>query len=263
MSETCAAASLDPHLGKPPGSRCREWDGQQPGWAYDGPLCETEVRAAERDAGMLLWDVLDLEQMLPKPYGQALDSQPAGKPGPPIPLAAAVEALQAEIVHVTTTWEEIVRDHAGLSQVPPRGPNAPWHTTVSRRPPPARVRAGAAVQRALSILSPRLPLLARLQAVAVQPAGVEDVWTEVAGWEAVLTLSGLHSRARSMLGRTRRTRLLPGDCSGCGAADLRQDEPRDEGDDPPVYCGQCVRAWTLPEYERYVMLQVYPGMVAA
>lgn len=263
MPETCAAATLPPRPGQPDGSVCREWDGRQPGWAVNGPLCDTEIRAAERDAPMLLWDVLDLEQQLPRSLSQALDGQPAGRPGPPVPLALAPEALQAEIVHVLTTWEDELRRRCGLSAVPVRGPAAPWHTTVSNLSPPAKVRSGAAVQRALSILSPRLPELARVPATTVYRCGTDSDAEEVAGWEAVLHLSRLHARARTMLGRTRRTAQLPGDCSGCGAYDLRRDEPRFEGDPCDVYCASCGRQWSDEEYQRYVSLMVAPGMVLA
>ncbi len=147
-----AAATLPPRPGQPEGSTCREWDGAQPGWAVAGPLCEAELRNAGRDVPLLLFDYLDLEQQLPRSLSQALDGQPSARPGPPIPLALAPEALQAEIVHVLTTWEAEVRARCGLSEPPERGPNLPWHTTVSKRPPLARVRAGAAVQRALAVL---------------------------------------------------------------------------------------------------------------
>lgn len=264
MPEICAAALLDPRPGKPDGSRCREWDGRDPGWAVAGPLCETELRVAERDVPLLPFDFLDLAQMAPRSLSQALDTQPAGKPGPPVPMSLAPEALQAEIVHVLTTWEVEVRAVCGLSEPAQHGPNLPWHTTVSKRPPPARLRAGALVQRAAAVLAPRMEALARIDAAVVQPAGCEDDWVDVPGWQAVLTLSDLHSRARSMLGRTRRTLKVPGTCSACGLDEqLRRDEPREEGDDPPVYCANCAVMWTYGEYERYVMLLVWPGRVAA
>lgn len=261
MPDLCAAHTLTPPAGRD--SACREWDGQQPGWADGGPLCATELRVAERDVPLLLFDYLDLEQQLPRSLSQALDGQPSGKPGPPVPLALATEALQAEIVHVLTTWEAEIRARCGLSEPPERGPNLPWHTTVTKRPPLARVRAGAAVQRALTVLGPRLPELARIPATAVQATGVEDPPEDMFGWEALLHLSRLHQRARSMLGRTRRTERLPGDCSGCGAYDLRRDEPRFEGDPCDVYCGTCARTWSRDEYDRYVLLMVAPGLVAA
>jgi hypothetical protein len=190
---------------------------------------------------------LDLAQMAPRPLSQALDTQPSGKPGPPIPIALAPEALQAEIHHVLTTWEEIVREACRLTPVPD-----------------GRVRPGAAVQRAVAVLAPRMVELSKLGVREVYPTGCEDRETEVAGWEAALNLIRLDQRCRSMLGRTRRTTLLPGECSDCGAADLRRDEPREEGDDPPVYCGHCARTWTSAEYDRFVMLLVWPSrMVAA
>lgn len=263
VPDLCAAATLDPRPGKPPGSTCREWDGHQPGWASGGPLCETELRVAERDTRLLVLDYVDLEQMIPRSLSQALDGQPAGNPGPPIPLALAPEALQAEIAHLLGVWETEVRAACNLSEPAQHGPNLPWHTTVSKRPPPAKVRAGALVQRAVTILAPRMPALARIDTAVVQPRGVEDEWQDVPGWQAVLALSDLHARARSLLGRTRRTRLLPGDCSECGAADLRQDEPRFAEDPCDVYCGACATTWTYDQYARYVELLVWPGRVAA
>lgn len=259
----CAAANLPPWGDKPEGSRCREWDGRDPGWAQQGPLCDTELRTAERDCRLLLWDVVDLEQMLPRPLSQAMDGQPLARPGPPAPLAVGVEALQAEITHVVLTWEEQVRAACGLPTLPTYGQAAPWHTTDTNRPPAARVRVGAAVQRATTILAPRIPELARLDAACVFRTGSDGDAEDVAGWEAVLQLSDLHARARAMLGRTRRTARLPGECSGCGAADLRRDEPRYEGDPCDVYCALCDARWTHDDYERYTRLLVWPGMVSA
>jgi hypothetical protein len=268
VPEVCIASTLDPYPGKPPGSVCREWNGSQPGWAVAGPLCETEVRVASRDVPLLLWDVLDLEQMIPRSLSQALDGQPSGKPGPPVPLALAPEALQAEIVHVLTTWEAEVRAVCRLSAVPVRGVAAPWHTTVTKLSPPARVRPGAAVQRAVAVLAPRMDVLARVAPVTVYRTGADGdsfqtpVAEDVAGWEAVLHLSRLHARARSMLGRTRRTFLVPGSCSFpdpdgdpekcCGGA-LFRDEPRFAEDPCDVYCGRCEKGrWTADQYDRYV-----------
>lgn len=258
MPETCAAATLPPRPGKPDGSVCREWDpvAEQPGWASGGPLCDTELRVAERDTRALLWDYLDLEQALPRSLSQAMDGQPSGKPGPPVPLALAPDVLQAEIVHVLTTWEEQVRARCRLSPLPTYGRAAPWHTTDSNRPPLARVRGGAAVQRATTILAPRIDALARIEPVTVFRAGTDGDAEDVAGWEAVLHLSRLHARARSLLGRTHRTEHLPGDCSHCGAADLRRDEPRFAADSTPVYCGGCATSWTREEYDRYVLLML-------
>lgn len=261
--DLCAAATLPPRPGRPEGSVCREWDGREPGWAVAGPLCETEIRVAERDVRSLVFDYLDLEQQIPRGLSQALDGQPAGKPGPPVPLALAPEALQAEIVHVLATWEEQVRAVCRLSAVAVRGPAAPWHTTVSNLSPPAKVRAGRAVQRAAEVLAPRLDVLARIEPVTVYRCGTDGDAEDVAGWEAVLHLSSLHQRARSLLGRTRRTEHLPGDCSNCGAVDLRRDEPRYAEDPCDVYCGACAASWRREEYDRYVRLMVWPGMVAA
>lgn len=229
---TCAAAD-----------RCRNYDHQHKRAAIlDNPrvpLCPDCLAVAERDVRQLVYDYLDLEQHLPKPLGEWADGQPGGRREPPAPLRTAVEALQREIWHVTTTWAAEIRARDRLSEPPERG-----------------VRDGWAVQRAVEVLSPRLPLLASLEPTAVFPTGVEDEPQDVPGWEAVLTLSWLHQRARSMLGRTRRTTQVPGRCSECGHDELFRDEPRYEQDPCPIYCGNCPTKWTYDQYERYVGLFV-------
>lgn len=255
VSDLCAAATLEPRPGKPEGSMCREWDGQQPGWAAAGPLCETEIRTAERDVRVLLYDYIDLEQALPPALSQALDtqSQYAQRAGHPIPMREAVEALQRDIWWTVTAWAEVLGDRQRLAD------------------PSRQVRDGYAVQWAITRLQPRIHDLALVGAVTMAdyPLAGDDVacrfrsvaHVEVAGWEAVLHLSALRSRARSMLGRTHRTMQLPGPCSGrdprtgraCGGV-LYRDEPRFETDPCPVYCGTCDERRTYDQYEQYVGL---------
>lgn len=224
------------------GYRCREYDQAKKlaALVYDNPLCADCLRVAERDINTLVYDWIDLEQLQAPSLSQAMDTQPGTHDPNPMPLAAGPEALQAEIVHTLTTWEEIVRDYCHLSA-------------------PTETRPGPAVHRAVTVIAPRVAQLATIGPTTVYPTGCEDTPTDMHGWQAVLHLSALHHRARGMLGRTRRTMTVPGTCSSCNRDNLRRDEPRHEGDPCPVYCPHCATTWTYDEYERYVMMMVWPG----
>ncbi|QKW15364.1 hypothetical protein [Verrucosispora sp. NA02020] len=206
------------------------------------PLCDPCLAGGERDTRALVYDYVDLEQLQAPSLSQALNMQPIGKAAPPMPLNGAAEALQAEIVHVATTWEEIIRDHTGL---PPRPESA-------RRP-------GRQLDDAIRILLPRLRQLAALPAADVYPTGCEDQPTPLEGWEAIHHLQHLHQRARGMLGRTHRTTHLPGTCSGCGQDQLHRDEPRHPEDPCDVYCAACHTTWPHDDYQQYVTQLVWPN----
>lgn len=219
------------------GPHCRDYRRTfgQPAPAGRTPLCDACLDTAGRDIARLLYDWYDLAQLQAPTLSQALNMQPSGKAAPPMPLNGQAEALQAEIAHVLTTWEEIIRDVCQLS------------------PAPHVRRAGPNVQRALEVLTPRLDALANHPAVTVHPTGPEDQPTDLEGWEAVHHLQALHHRARAMLGRTHRTRTVPGTCPTCHAA-LHRDDPRHQDDPCPVYCSnQCGHQWTYDEYEQWTI----------
>jgi hypothetical protein len=222
---------------------------------------------ADRDVPKLVYDYLDLEQLLP--HASSSDEKISGSKEAPIPIAAHVEALQRSIWHVTTTWEGVLRDHCRLSEQVTRG-----------------VRDGWAVQTALQVITPRVRVLAAVGPVevwrdgvpghpdppavdlpaqfrpvtATEPVtGVPDP-VETTGAEALLQLVSLHGRARHLLGITKLTHQLPGDCSHCGAQDLRRDNGADT-----VYCAWCPDGrWSWVDYQRYVKLELeYRGEGAA
>jgi hypothetical protein len=209
------------------------------------PLCGACLDAAGHDIPRLLYDYIDLEQLQAPTLSQALNMQPSGKAAPPMPLKAAPEALQAEIAHVLTTWEEIVRDHCRLS------------------PMPNVRRGGPNVQRALEILTPRLDILANLLPTTVYPTGPADQPEDLFGWEAIHQMQALHQRARSMLGRTHRTTHLPGTCSTCGLDQLHRDDPRWPEDPCDVYCRECGTTWPHDDYQQYVTKLVWPTRTGA
>ncbi|MFF0822386.1 hypothetical protein ACFYUR_18650 [Micromonospora haikouensis] len=230
-------------------TRCRAYNPttKAPADTTSSPLCDACLAAAERDIRSLVYDYVDLEQLQAPSLSQALHMQPTGKAAPPMPLNGAAEALQAEIVHVAVTWEEIVRDHCGLSN---------WVPDQPRRP-------GAALQHAITILAPRLRQLAAIEAADVYPTGCEDDPTPITGWQAIHHLQHLHARARGMLGRTHRTTHLPGTCSTCGYNELHRDDPRHEHDPCDVYCNNCHTTWPHTDYQQYVTQLVWPARAGA
>lgn len=243
------------------GDGCRDFDFVAKHSAFVGeacPLCPECLRTAARDIALLPHDYVDLEQQLPPSLGEWSDGQPRGSGEPPAPLRTHVEALQREIVHVTTTWAAELRSRTNLVELPTRG-----------------VRDGWALQRAVDTLAPRVRMLAQLPPTAVFPTSVEDTPQDVAGWEAVLQLAELHHRARTLiLGRGRRRFWVPGECwqEACAEAHrqavvdgtprgewLWRSEPSFARDEPPVYCRYCGQYRTYDEYRRYVELLVWPA----
>ncbi len=234
------------------------------------PLCGDCIDAAGRDVRALVYDYLDLAQLHEASMSQAINEKTAGSKDSPMLIAGHVEALQAEIVHVATTWEYEVRVAARLSDPHARVPVADWHTTLSRPAPEPKVRAGHAAQRAVGILAPRLRALSLIGPTAVCPTGVEDDPTDVAGWEAVHHLQRLHRRARHMLGRTRRTFWLAGDCPDCDArtvpgvdGPLYRSEPAHPHDPMSVCCDRCRMARPYADFEHYMLNLVWPQTAGA
>lgn len=210
--------------------RCCEYDrrAKVPAWAEDG-LCRACLEAAARDVRALVYDYVDLEQAI---VGTKRGGEPiSGTREQTLLISASVESLQRAIWLVTTTWEEVVRDHDGLPGV------RPW------------VRDGFAVQRAVTCLEPRLPLLAGIGPTAVMPFGPDSAPAELTGAGGIIGMMALHAAARSALGLTKLTHEMPGECFECGMTTLR----RDNGSET-VYCAYCGARQTWDDYRRYVEL---------
>lgn len=250
---------------------CKAYDHltRQPADSLD-PLCPACLDAGTRDTRSLIYDYLDLAQLHEASMSQALAEKTAGSKETQMLLVAHVEALQAEMVHVTTTWEYEVRVAARLPDPETLAPVADWHTTISRRTPVAKFRPGPAVQRAVGILATRIRLLSLLEPTAVCPTGVEDDPADVAGWEAVHHLQSLHGRAKATLGRTRRTFWIPGECWACDAkpipgvdGPLCRSEPHRFEDPMQVSCDHCHATRPYPDYDEYMATAGtrWPGQV--
>jgi hypothetical protein len=237
---------------------CRGYDWVHGHRAYVGGtdvFCDPCIGGYERDIRMLRYHYLDLAQLQYPSLSQAMDTQTRGRGGPPMPMAGNPEALQAEIHHAVTLWADELRTRLGLSQPRPTVIVGAWHTTKTNPPPKPQPKPGAELEQALTILTPRLRLLARIPPTAVFPTGCDDTPQDMTGVDAVLHLSKLHQRARSMLGRTQRSTKVPGSCSDC-FGELRRDEPRYEQDPCPIYCAQCGTTWTKDAYDRFVGLEL-------
>ena len=250
------------------GTRCPGFNGQHPE-PTTGTFCVVCLDHAARDIRGLVYDYLDLAQLHAPALSQAPSDRASGSREAPMPIAGHVEALQAEIVHTTTTWEYEVRVACGLPDPVNTAPIADWHTTLRHPAPLAKVRPGAAVQRAVSILAPHVRRLAALPATAVCPTGVEDDPQDMTGADAITHLRGLHARARGMLGRTRRTFWIPGECwntDTCGArptpgedGPLWRSEPIRAEDPMQVGCSRCNAQRPYPDYEAYMTGLIWPG----
>jgi hypothetical protein len=157
---------------------------------------------------------------------------PRGTSGHPLPLNEHALNLQHEIWWMTDAWDAVARDAARLSDKPPR------------------TRAGWAVQQSVSILAPRLDLLARTSGTMWDYPGSTDRCSEIPGWQGVLDLARLHHQARHVLG-------LAGDrgelCIGvvCGYCDVKSKLVRDP-EDGGVTCRACKGHYTAEEYASLV-----------
>lgn len=208
--------------------RCRDYDPRNhvPGVA-ELPLCEICLRVGERAVHLLVYDYVDLAQQMARSGAGA--EHVSGTMEASTPLDLGIEALQRAIWLLSTTWEQILREHQQLSDAPTVG-----------------VRDGWAVQHAGRVISPRIRELVSLPAVTVMPYGPDGEPAEQSGAQALLAITRLHSRCRSALGLTRLTHELPGQCSGCGLPALR----RDDGTET-VYCANCAAWWSWEDYRDY------------
>lgn len=197
-----------------------------------GPLCRMCMLRAERDIRALVLDYRDLEQILPRGTAPAAGTRVGGTSTPAVPVALHVDALQRDMVWTLGVWEPPVREAAGLSPEPT-----------------GRVRGGWAVTRAVSVIAPRVDVLAGLAPTWGFGDGLDAGPVLRDGVQAVMSLRSLRARARSVLGLSALTHDLPGECSTCGLSALR----RDDGSDT-VWCAGCEARCTYDDYVRYVGL---------
>jgi hypothetical protein len=199
-------------------------------WVDRTPLCDDCLTITARDIARLPADHQDLYAHLwPDQLGQHLDGQPIGSGEQPMPLAGHVDALQRDIVHTVTTWDEILRDRLGLAD---RTGYTAW----------------AGLRAACDILTAHVRRLALLGPVAVNGPTLHHPPVELTGLDAIDALRWLHRRALAVTGITTDTRTMPGYCPNprCGRPALRHDNGKND-----VYCAHCGHLQTLDDYDRY------------
>lgn len=246
-------------------TRCHNYDHQarHPALLAAGrtTLCPDCLRVAERDVRQLPSDYAALEQWLPRPLSEWSDGQPKRARGElPLPLREYVLVLQRHIWWVTTAWEPVVRELDRLSDEVRRG-----------------VREGWAVQRAVTVIAPRLHQLAEVGPVDMADyPPIDDtisapfVWgpdqrrpiaaVSPTGADGIHHLTRLHRLASAMTGLTERIRRLPGFCHACKEDEvLRQKHPLKFKHDPPVWCDNCGASQPYEDYERMMKLVVWQG----
>lgn len=234
---TCAASSL-----------CVDYDRrtEAPALAEDGPLCEGDLLAGERAVTALVFDYVALEQLLPPALGVWGDGQPSAEGELQVPMRLEIEAAQAEIHWVLTTWEQVVRERDKLSDSVTRG-----------------VRAGWAVDAAAKILRPRIRLLAAIdpvevadypnldEAEALRFGVVEHAW--LPGWRGVLDFDRLRHRAKLQLGllsaKPERCEGIPCRNRDCEFRALYREQGSDD-----VLCGHCKERYSPQQYLDWVRL---------
>nr|WP_221374379.1 hypothetical protein [Actinoplanes polyasparticus] len=249
--------------------RCAGYDPQLKLGAHTSrPLCGDCLDQAARNIRSLVFDYLDLAQLHEPTLSQAIAERASGSKERPIPISQHVEALQAEIVHVTTTWEYELRVACRLSD--PGTVRPSWRVTTSNYEPALKTRPGTAVQRAVEVIGSRLERLSQLPATVVCPTGVDDEPADMYGWQAVQQLTDLHGRARGMLGRTTRRFWIPGECWACPSRPVRgvdgplyRSEPKFEGDPMQVNCDKCSAYRAYPDYETYMATLLWPELEVA
>jgi len=185
-----------------------------------------------RDVRALVYDFVDLTQLIPRGRHLPTDAISRPKPGPTLPLDANILALRDDIRLILTHWELRMR----------------WAQRLFV--PPGAVRDGHAVQRAVDIIAPRVDAIAGIRDNEGGPADPSPYDTGVL---ALLRMRELHGVARARVGHHARTIALPGQCPDriCRAETLT----RLDGSDT-VTCRTCGNAWTYPDYQAYVTLKV-------
>lgn len=184
-------------------------------------LCAMCVHDAGRDIGLLPYDYLDLEQILPPAKGAT--EYVSGTRELRAGISLWVDEIQREILSVLVASEDAVREVCGMT------------------PRVLRVRAGRAVQNASCVVAVHVETLACEPEVHV---GLGDATTGVG---AILRLTAAHRRARHALGLTRLTTQLREPCADCGKPTVYRENGSDQ-----VFCKTCRATKSYDEWLDHV-----------
>lgn len=156
----------------------------------------------------------------------------ATKPRSAPPINLLIDELRSRLVYSAAVWEEIVRDHCGLSV---RGPGA--------------VRERWSLLHSVSILAPRVDVLVTLAEVDGYFDG--DQLEKRTGMDGLTSLVRMHHTVGRVLGVAAVVVRLPGECPKCSTSALR----REIGSDT-VWCAGCSQSWTYADYTLHARLLI-------
>ncbi len=215
--------------------------------------------------------------------GRNGDERVSGSRDAPVPVDLEVQAFMRHVILCALTWEELVRQAAGLSN-PDLCPLCRGEGDIQGRgcrtcqgDGVIRTRDGAALQRACVLLGghdhERPGYLATL--LGLEPAPVTrpvpgdtelrelepgtviridsagDAWErkDRGGADAGLEFLKLNGRARGILGLTLQRRRVTVRCDGCSGLTLVQREALGGGWEPVVRCTACPQTYLGAEFE--------------
>lgn len=196
----------------------------EPGYAPRG-LCAFHEAEGLDAIEALPCDFADLQPLVWDKQRGGLGEIGGGAFGPSEPINYAADSLAREIAYTAVQWEAVVRERARLADMPEVA--QPTYDDLNRA-----ARTLAAHYSAL-LATPATDLLD----YDGQPA-------TACGADAVVALTALHRRARSMVGLTTKTTAEPGPCPHCGHETLRH---RDGSD--TVHCVTCRQSMTWNDYQ--------------
>lgn len=161
--------------------------------------------------------------------------------GSPMPLNGHQLDLGEQVHWLLTTWEDIVRDIAGLTSSTRRAWDE-WERTEGR------AREGREVQAAAELLGKFLTVWLSAPSNLIVLTRTQDV--EQAGWEAALNLLSWRTQAFADTPKApKRTLRYDTPCMYCGVAAVCH-----RAGDDLVQCHSCWQSWDL---------ELYPVKVAA
>ncbi|KAB2344834.1 hypothetical protein [Actinomadura rudentiformis] len=219
------------------GNRCAAHNGHGPA-RTPRPFCEVDRARIESGLRALITYHHDLQQALGERRSGPIGGRISGTTVPGVPIRLDLADLAHQIRETLLSWEERVRDVAGL-------PDAPART----------VRPRVIMSRTVRILTRHLDVLLALPPAAMtrpRPDG-EDGWDypDLDGTDAGLEIHALVRRCRSALGLTHASQILAAPCRYCGLALLeRLDSPAGLADD--ATCTGCGHHYSPDEYDALV-----------
>ena len=212
--------------------QCENYDrvSHLPGLSLGYNLCDPCLAHSTGDVSALIFDYLDLSQLIARRDGHSESKISRPKPASMPPIDLNIDTLRRQMAVALVDAEMMLRRACGI----------PVRINL-------HVRDGFSVQQAVSFLAPRVDALAGVSAVP----GWTDEGDPPSGVQVLLSLRDLHRTAQRVVGVTDLTISLPGPCPRCHVSALSR-----RNGSGTVDCGSCRYAWPWDEYQKHVTLQV-------